>query len=131
MKGKVEKFKFNDNTTLLNAVKELEEISYDEENDEWTNTSGNCSFIEGNESWDWGDYSYYWEMETFDVVFGDEYTDDCHGWEESIEYCKQYIETTNGTDESYFEDYKGGTVSIVSNLTGDIKYNEIVKQAYR
>jgi len=33
----------------------------------------------------------------------------------------------NGTDESYFADYKGGVVSVVCNETGEMIYEENVK----
>ena len=60
------------------------------------------------------------EKETFDVVFNDDEKSDRKGWRATFEECKDYIETYNGTNESYFEDYKGGVVSIVSNTTNDI-----------
>jgi len=122
--GKIEKFKFNYGTTLVDAVQELEEISYNEEDNEWTDTSGNCPYDEIDDTWDWCDYSYCFA--TYDVVFNDEDTNDCHGWNASIEYCKHYIETTNGTNESYFEDYKGGSVSIVCNETGEVMYKTAI-----
>ena len=49
---------------------------------------------------------------TFDVVFNDDNSSNRKGWHETFEYCKNYIERYNGTDISYFADYKGGTVSI-------------------
>ena len=49
------------------------------------------------------------------------------GFNESYEYCLNYIKMYNGTNESYFADYKGGTVSIVNNNTEEYVYNEIVK----
>jgi hypothetical protein len=33
----------------------------------------------------------------------------------------------NGTDESYFADYKGGTVSVVCNETGEKVFETKVK----
>ena len=38
-----------------------------------------------------------------------------------------YIKTYNGSSESYFADYKGGTVSIVNNETDEYVYNETIK----
>lgn len=64
------------------------------------------------------------EEKTFDVVFNDEIASDCKGFHESYEYCKRYIDQYNGTAESYFGDYKGGTVSIVCNETGEEVYSE-------
>lgn len=63
---------------------------------------------------------------TYDVVFSDDDNDDSKGFKESLEYCKNYIEQNNGTDNSYFADYKGGTVSIICNETGENVYSEKV-----
>lgn len=63
----------------------------------------------------------------FDVVFNDDYDSNRKGFNESYEYCLNYIKMYNGTNESYFADYKGGTVSIVNNNTEEYVYNEIVK----
>lgn len=60
------------------------------------------------------------KKETFDVVFNDGEKSDRKGWHETFSQCKDYIETYNGTDESYFADYKGGVVSIVSNTNNDV-----------
>lgn len=38
-----------------------------------------------------------------------------------------YIRSYNGTSESYFADYKGDTVSIVCNETGETVYETVVK----
>ena len=59
------------------------------------------------------------KTQTYDVVFNDSFSSDNKGFEESYEYCKDYIETWNGSDYSYFEDYKKGTVSIVCNETDE------------
>lgn len=64
---------------------------------------------------------------TYDVVFNDDYDSNSKGFRESVDYCKRYISNYNGTNESYFEDYKGGTVSIVCNETGETVYEEEVK----
>lgn len=58
-------------------------------------------------------------METYDIHFNDSTDSNNKGFKESLDYCKSYIESNNGTNESYFEDYKGGTVSIVCNETGE------------
>ena len=63
----------------------------------------------------------------FDVQFDDDDNTNSKGWNETYGYCKYYIESTNGTNESYFEDYKGGTVSIINNETGETAYWEEVK----
>ena len=72
--------------------------------------------------------NYLMEKEkTYDVVFHDETSDNNKGWSESYEYCKDYIEQYNGTNESYFADYKGGTVAIYCNETEEEVYWEKVK----
>lgn len=81
----------------------------------------------------------YWELngdrnikieevsETFDVCFNDDDDTNCKGFRESLGYCRSYIDRHNGTDHSFFADYKGGTVSIISNSTGKIVYETEVK----
>lgn len=64
---------------------------------------------------------------TYDVHFNDEYDSNNKGMQATIEECRDYIDMYNGTDESYFEDYKGGIVSIVCNETGETVYEEVVK----
>ena len=66
-------------------------------------------------------------MKTYDVHFNDATDSNSKGFNESFEYCKNYIETYNGTNESYFEDYKGGIVSIVCNETGEEVYSEDIR----
>lgn len=64
---------------------------------------------------------------TYDVVFNDDTAINQKGWEETKEYCLDYIEAYNGTNESYFEDYKGGIVQIVCNETGQVVFEDKVK----
>ena len=64
---------------------------------------------------------------TFDVVFNDDNSSNRKGWHETFEYCKNYIESNNGTNNSYFADYKGGTVSIYCNETDEEVYTFAVK----
>ena len=66
-------------------------------------------------------------MKTYDVHFNDANDSNNKGFKESFEYCKDYIESYNGTDESYFADYKGVIVSIVCNETEEEVYSEEVK----
>ena len=63
----------------------------------------------------------------FDVVFNDDCDSNCKGFNESYESCLEYIKTYNGTNESYFSDYKGGVVSIVNNDTEEYVYSEDIK----
>jgi len=55
--------------------------------------------------------------QTFDIFFNDDNNSNNKGFKETLEYCKNWIEMHNGSNHSYFEDYKGGTVSIVCNET--------------
>ena len=64
---------------------------------------------------------------TYDVCFDSDTSSNNEGWHETYEYCKNYIEMYNGTNESYFEDYKDGIVSIYCNETGEEVYSERVK----
>lgn len=64
---------------------------------------------------------------TYDVEFNDETSSNRKGFSDTIEYCKNYIKNYNGTDESYFKDYKGGTVSVVCKQTGKTVFNTTVK----
>lgn len=59
---------------------------------------------------------------TFDIYFNDDYDSNNKGFRYTYEEAKAYIDTYNGTDESYFEDYKGGVVSIVNNETEETVY---------
>lgn len=67
------------------------------------------------------------EILTYEVVFNDDTSSNEKGFKSSFQYCLDYIEQNNGTGESYFEDYKGGIVSIVCNETGTTVYEEKVK----
>lgn len=64
---------------------------------------------------------------TYDVVFNDDTDSNSKGFNSSFDYCKDYIRMYNGTNESYFEDYKGGSVQIVCNETEEVVYEEAVK----
>lgn len=55
--------------------------------------------------------------QTFDIFFNDDNNSNNKGFALSLEDAKSYIKSNNGTNESYFQDYKGGTVSIVCNET--------------
>lgn len=71
--------------------------------------------------------AYTGEPETFDIQFNDEENSNSKGFSLSLEAAKQYIADNNGTDNSYFVDYKGGIVSIVSNETEDVVFETKVK----
>lgn len=65
-------------------------------------------------------------MRTYDVYFNDDENSNNLGFSLSFSECREFIKMYNGTDHSYFADYKKGTVSIVDNITGENVYNEIV-----
>ena len=52
---------------------------------------------------------------TYDVIFNDDNSSNRKGWHQTFEYCKNYIERNNGTNNSYFADYKGATFSSYCN----------------
>jgi hypothetical protein len=56
-------------------------------------------------------------MKTYNIFFNDNENSNDLGFSQPLDYCKNYIGMHNGTNHSYFEDYKGGTVSIVCNET--------------
>lgn len=70
-------------------------------------------------------------MKTYDVHFNGANGSDSKGFNGSFGYCKNYIETCNGTDEPYSGDCKGGTVSVVCNETGEEVYPEDIRQESR
>lgn len=64
---------------------------------------------------------------TYDVHFNDENDSNNKGFQYSLEDAKGYIDSNNGTNESYFEDYKGGVASVVCNETGETVYEIEIK----
>lgn len=64
---------------------------------------------------------------TYNVVFNDDNNSNDKGFKESFEYNKSYIDAHNGSSESYFLDYKGGTVSIICNETGECVFTTKIK----
>lgn len=114
-------------------------IENSEKNLNWVNTNLDARDfkIEGNEIV----ISYFNEMQkndiltaieniiekTYDVVFNDDSNSNAKGFKATAEYCKNYIESNNGTKTSYFEDYKGGSVSVVCNETEEVIFETEVK----
>ena len=66
-------------------------------------------------------------LQTYDVVFNSNENSNCKGFRATKVRCIAYIKKLNGTNISYFADYKGGTVSVVSNETGETIYSKLVK----
>jgi hypothetical protein len=58
---------------------------------------------------------YQEEVLTYDVFFDSDTDSNNLGFQATLEYCENYIKMHNGTNHSYFENYKGGTVSIRCN----------------
>ena len=81
--------------------------------------------IEDNKSFEY--YDFVITNCTYDVHFDDENNSNCKGWNVSLAECKDYIDAYNGTNESYFADYKCGTVSIYCNELAETVYETEVK----
>lgn len=65
-------------------------------------------------------------MRMFDIFFNDDENSNNLGFSWTFVQCREFIKMYNGTNYSYFGDYKNGTVSIVDNITGENVYNEII-----
>lgn len=63
----------------------------------------------------------------YDVLFNDDMNTNSKGFKGTFEECLNYIKAYNGTDESYFKDYKGGTVYIYCVTTGKMVYHTTVR----
>lgn len=66
-------------------------------------------------------------MKTYDVFFHDSENDNNKGFSLSKQECIDYINANNGTNDSYFDDYKGGCVQVVCNETGEVVYEEVIR----
>lgn len=64
---------------------------------------------------------------TYDIFFNDSENSNNKGFVLPLEDAKAYINRYNGTNESYFADYKGGIVSIVCNETQETVFETEVK----
>lgn len=54
---------------------------------------------------------------TYDIVFNSNTSTMNKGFAYTQQECMDYIDSYNGTNESYFADFKGGSVSIFCNET--------------
>lgn len=59
-------------------------------------------------------------FDDYNIIFSDDQDSSDKGFSQTLDYCRNYIKTYAGTNESYFADYKGGVVSIVNNKTGQV-----------
>ena len=66
-------------------------------------------------------------MKNYDVHFNDNDNSNAKGFDISLLEAKNYISCNNGSNNSYFSDYKGGSVSIICNTTGECMHSEIIK----
>lgn len=66
-------------------------------------------------------------VKTYDIHFNDSDSSNNMGFSQTLSYCKKYIKMYNGSNQSYFKDYKGGQVSIVNNQTGEIVFTALIK----
>lgn len=65
-------------------------------------------------------------MKTYDVVFNDSCDSNSKGFSSTIEECMSWIESNRNDSSTYFGDYRGGTVSVVCNETGEEVYSESI-----
>lgn len=65
-------------------------------------------------------------MKTYDVYFNDENNSNNEGLYSSYEDCMAWIEFNRHDKSTYFGDYRGGTVSIICNETGEEVYTEVI-----
>ena len=63
---------------------------------------------------------------TYDIRFSDEQDSNIKGFHMSLEDAKDYIEQHNGSNHSYFADYKGGKVEVFCNQTLEVVYETTV-----
>lgn len=63
----------------------------------------------------------------YDVVFQSDDSSNNMGFKSSYEYCKDFITANKGRRTPYFEDYKGGSVTIVCIETEEVVFEEEVK----
>ena len=125
MKGKMIGYVFGEHTTNylpkegFFEIEEVRELSIEEAKillnklkTEWEKVSLNLS----QEA----------QKRTYDIVFIGETCTNRMGLSQSYEYCKEYISSYNGSNESYFEFYKGGEVQIICNETAEVVYRESI-----
>lgn len=62
----------------------------------------------------------------YNVHFNDDYSSDSYGVLFTLQEAKSFIRRNNGSDYSYFADYKGGVVSIYDTITGETIYETII-----
>jgi hypothetical protein len=104
-----------------------EYANYDLTKDEAENLKKEFEDYAKKHNLDWAAFEVEELPFTYDVCFDDDTDSNSKGWEQTYDYCLSYIRMYNGTNESYFKDYKGGVVSIYCNETDEDVYQEIIK----
>ena len=66
------------------------------------------------------------DLLTYDVIFNDDNSSNAKGIHGTEEDCMRWIESNRHDSSTYFGDYQGGIVSIVSDQTGDVVYEECI-----
>lgn len=111
--GKVyDSFEEHSEETLIGSIEDLREVFEEARKEAYQN------WLESLE--EESDLSY-------DIRFADDSDSNSKGFKCSLSFCINYVETYIGTDESYFADYKSGTVSIVCNETGEEVYAATIR----
>jgi hypothetical protein len=88
----------------------------------------NVIYSDGSEGWEHiEDIEMVEQEKTYDIQFDDCENSNRKGFQVSLEEAKNYIQQYNGTNESYFADYKGGMVQVVENESGEVAYEEEIK----
>lgn len=90
------------------------------------NEQAHYAFEQGKWGFDIEEFDFDEEL-TYDVVFNDDESTNAKGMEATKVDAILYVKFYNGTNESYFADYKGGVVQVVCNQTGDVVYEETVR----
>jgi hypothetical protein len=62
------------------------------------------------------------EKQTYDIFFHSNDSSMNNGFRLSLEQAENYISMHNGTNHSYFQDFKGGMVQIVCNETEEVVF---------
>ena len=65
-------------------------------------------------------------MKTYDIYFEDDQDSNNSGFELTLDHAINYVHMFNGSDKGYFHDYKGGTVQVVCNQTGEVAHEEVI-----
>ena len=122
-------------SVVLNTVGDFPTIDFVDNNEEgsivectdtYYNNEPEFTTIEGEYKLE--DIKFICENNTkYDVVFNDNSDSNSMGFKSTYSECINYILMNNGTSNSYFEDYKGGSVSVVDIETGEEVYSEPVK----